>query len=380
MYAVPLSPTGSLAYGGAVNHSMPDLGLTSTLFPYLVQYLGHWRHGYRTTALLFSLAYLDGDMLSQFYQYCLYYWPMLDEDERNLVRRIELKLGGYAGMSLEAMQAIAPIAGFGMAIEDGARMQYGLPTHGDYSGLGCAPCGVGSGHGRAWGGYPYGCGCGCGCDGQGGCGQGQQTVGASPRHVQPRASSRMGLRNQGAGFGYSMRGDSPYNGGYGPYNTVGADDDAGDLFDGLLVDDGSTPNKGGSSSTPPPKEKPFDWAGAGKIVSELAKVGIDIGKQIASATGAVSPSECMANPKDPRCATMKLPDNAMWRNFCNTPMGRVFQPCINAGFVTQVPPVPPGSGAATDAAGMKLDTNTMLMMGVGLLALLAIGFTFMRGV
>ncbi len=369
MYAVPQSPTGQFAYGGAVNHFLPDMSALNALFPFLVQYLGHWRHGYRTTALLFGLAYLDGDLLYQFYQYCLYYWPMLDEQERDLVRRIELKLGGYAGLSQEAMQAIMPIAGFGLAIEDGARMAHGMPTYADYRGLsgwGCAPCGgLGCGPNQPCN-CSLGCGpnqpCNCGCNAP----QGMGGLGAAPPRRQPKAAASMGLRNQGAGFGYNMQQDSPWSGGYGPYTLGSKEEDE-------EQEDQEQEAKQAGKPAEKPAEKPFNW---GEFASGLAKAGIDIGQKIASALGDVTPAQCMQNPSDARCATMKLPDSPLWRQFCNTPNGRVFKPCINAGFVSAVPP----SGATTPpAAGAAKDSNTMIMIGIGLLAILALGMSFMRG-
>lgn len=366
MQSVPLSPTGQYAYGGMLPHSMPQLNLAQGLFPHLVYYLSHWRHGYRTTALLFALAYLDGGLLSQFYQYCLYYWPMLDEQERDLVRRIELKLGGYAGLSQEAMDAITPLAGIGVSIEDGARMTYGLPTHQAYSdqSLGCGPscampvAGVGQG-------------CGCGCGGTGACGQ--QSYGRVPVRPMPQ-SPAYDLFGHGAGFDYDMRAQ-------GPFNTVGAagEDDYSDIFDKGAdyvgkdkIDSGSS----GGGSTKPPQNKGPSAGDVAKVIAELAKAGVDIGKQIATATGAVSPAECMQNPNDSRCATLKLPDSPAWRSFCQTPNGRVFKPCINSGFVPAVPPVtPPATGLQQQGGEM----NQMLMMVLGVLTFVALGVMFMRG-
>lgn len=58
----------------------------------LIQNLYNYRYGYRRSALLFALENLDGDALQQFYAWAMYVRPMLDQDERDLLARIALKL------------------------------------------------------------------------------------------------------------------------------------------------------------------------------------------------------------------------------------------------------------------------------------------------
>lgn len=389
MYAQALSPVQSVAYGGAVPLTLPALDLESVLFPHLIQYLGHWRHGYRTTALLFALGYLDGDLLHRFYQYCLYYWPMLDEQERDLVRRIELKLGGIVSPSVwraEASEAIGTLAGVGAAIENGARMAAGVEpvpvglevSHdsillrmgehksllsGGGGGCGCASCqgGVGA----------------CPCKGAPPPRNGYRATVGSPSH---------NLRSLGDFDGYSLQNSSPFRQG-----TVGfvfdeqwskemAEAHDQYLKQGLSKKDPQHPDyckaggDGYGTAFCAPANQ-FDW---NKFTADLLKAGVDVGKAIMTSQGVISPAECMQNPNDPRCATLKLPDNPTWRSFCNTPTGRVFRPCIFSGYAGAIPPANPANinniPPWLQNQGMNQNTMMLMMFGFAALALM-----FMRG-